>query len=460
MTSVFRCDVRALAAFRVGLAVLLLIDVMDRARDLGAHYSDFGVLPRSAVLELHAHPAWFSLYYLNGTTVFAAVLFLLTAACALALLFGWRTRLMTIAAWVLLVSLQNRNPLVLQGGDVLFRMLFFWAMFLPWEADRKTVASAATAALLLQLVMLYVFTGLLKTGPEWHRDLSAVSYALRIDQLATPFGRWLLHFPESLKMATWVTWRLEVFASLLFLLPWAPLRLILFAVFFLFQMGLGLTFRVSTFPWISTVAMLPFLPSAFWDWLDARRKRWRAFDGTVSASGSLWSGSIWGTLAVLFFLVYALMWNVSLLPRSKIGIPAGLRWVGAFFRVDQYWNMFAPYPLKDDGWFVIPGALAGGREVELFRGGRTPVSWDKPKWVAYDYKNQRWQKYMMNLWLKEHTKSRLYFAKYLCRSWNTNHSGEETLNKLKIYFLREDTLPDGEKPPEKVLLWDHDCFGK
>ena len=27
-----------------------------------------------------------------------------------------------------------RNPLVVQGGDVLLRVLLFWAMFLPWCA--------------------------------------------------------------------------------------------------------------------------------------------------------------------------------------------------------------------------------------------------------------------------------------------------------------------------------------
>jgi len=39
-----------------------------------------------------------------------------------------------VISWFLLISLQNRNPIVLQGGDILLRMLAFWAMFVPLNA--------------------------------------------------------------------------------------------------------------------------------------------------------------------------------------------------------------------------------------------------------------------------------------------------------------------------------------
>ena len=42
-------DGRSLAMFRVGLGFILLVDVFRRMSSLEAHYTDFGVLPRSIV---------------------------------------------------------------------------------------------------------------------------------------------------------------------------------------------------------------------------------------------------------------------------------------------------------------------------------------------------------------------------------------------------------------------------
>ena len=68
---VFGIDLRTLALFRVGLAVLLLADLALRARDLSAHYTDAGILPRAEALNVLSSGA-FSLHLLNGTLWFRA----------------------------------------------------------------------------------------------------------------------------------------------------------------------------------------------------------------------------------------------------------------------------------------------------------------------------------------------------------------------------------------------------
>ena len=45
----FGADLRSLAAFRIALALLVLADLLNRARDLTADYTDFGVTPRVAI---------------------------------------------------------------------------------------------------------------------------------------------------------------------------------------------------------------------------------------------------------------------------------------------------------------------------------------------------------------------------------------------------------------------------
>ena len=46
----FGADLRSLAAFRVVLASLVLVDLATRATDFYAHYTDTGILPRTVLL--------------------------------------------------------------------------------------------------------------------------------------------------------------------------------------------------------------------------------------------------------------------------------------------------------------------------------------------------------------------------------------------------------------------------
>ena len=46
--------------------------------------------------------------------------------------------------------------------------------------------------------------------------------------------------------------------------------------------------------------------------------------------------------------------------------PKHYNWLGQTLRLEQYWNMFAPYPLRDDGWYVIDGTLSDGQKFDVF----------------------------------------------------------------------------------------------
>ena len=113
--------------------MLLLCDLAGRARFLRVHYTDEGVLPLD-VLTPSASSWTFSLYWLDGSFAFTATMFGIAAIFALMLLVGWRTRLATVASWALLLSLHYRNIPLCSAGDLIFRLLLFWAMFLPLGA--------------------------------------------------------------------------------------------------------------------------------------------------------------------------------------------------------------------------------------------------------------------------------------------------------------------------------------
>ena len=278
---VFGADLRSLALFRIVVALLVLADLANRATDLTAHYTDAGVLPRTALVEQVLSPWAFSLNLMNGQPFFQAMLFCVAALAAIGLLFGYRTRLMTVVVWVLLISIQWRNPLVTGADGPFLRLLLFWGMFLPlgayWSVDRALkdgasrlstrFLSLATVGLFMQIAFVYWFTATLKSGPEWRVDGTALYYALNLDQITTPFGHYLLNFPDLLTVMTFATFGLEALGPFLLFCPFftGPVRTGAVFAFMSLHFGIWLSMDIGIFPWISALCMVCFLPAWFWD---------------------------------------------------------------------------------------------------------------------------------------------------------------------------------------------------
>lgn len=286
LEELFGFDLRSLAAFRIGLALILMADLIIRSHDIKALYSDEGVLP-SAVLKDITNPLHWSIHAISGEPFVQTILFLMAFLMALGLLVGYRTRLATIASWALLISLHNRNPLLQFAGDDMLRALMFWAMFLPLGACYsiesalnsspdplpKRVLSGATFALSLQVYYVYVFSaGYKTTSPIWWPDLSAVYYALSFDQYAAPLGQFLLNFKPLLPLSTFFTLVLEWIGPLFLFVPVATtfFRTATIITFILLHVGFGLTLHIGLFPALGIFTWLVFIPSDIWDGLYQR----------------------------------------------------------------------------------------------------------------------------------------------------------------------------------------------
>src|SRR5829696_28443 len=282
IVEIFGADLRSLAAFRMVLAGLVLLDLAGRAPDLYAHYTDRGILPRDILLQEALLNRWqFSLNLMSGELLVQALLFGVAALAALALLVGYRTRLMTMIVWVLVMSIQVRNPLVVNAGDTLLRLLLFWGILLPlgahWSVDRALKAapprlsmrflSLATVGLFLQIAFVYWFTAILKTDPAWRTDGTAIYYALGSDQFATRIGAYLYQFPDLLTVLTYATVALEAFGPFLLFFPFftGPVRTGAVLAYMNLHFGIWLTMNVGLFSWTAALCMVCFLPTWFWD---------------------------------------------------------------------------------------------------------------------------------------------------------------------------------------------------
>lgn len=465
----FGIDLRSLALFRMGLGLVILGDLISRAFDLKAFYTGEGVLPRVLLLEKAsswpASPP--SLNLLSDSVTFQAFLFLLTGFFALALIVGFRTRFATFACWVLMTSLQVRNPLIRQAGDVLLQLYLFWSLFLPlgacWSLDQtlapsrhnrpSRVLSGGTVALLLQVCFVYWFASLNKTGDAW-RDGSALYYVFNLDALTTPLGHFLLNYPSLLTVLSYFTIWLERLGPLLAFVPICNgvIRVVLVFLFMGFHLGILLCLSLGPFPYFSMIGWLVFLPSCFWEKLG---KPWPDYP-PMPRSKLHWLTDI----VALFLIAYVLLLNLTNVQdkKYKISIPKKYKWPAAVLGLNQTWFMFAPDPPGEDGWYVIPGKLRDGSEVDLFRGGGAP-HWEKPKRVAATISTERWRKYLEFISLIRSPDYRRYYGQYLCQQWNVRHPVDEKIVSLEIVFIREKTLPPGQSPEtERTVLWKGECL--
>ncbi len=511
--ALFAIDLRSLALFRISLALMLLADLAMRAWDLEAFYTDFGLLPRVVAPSTWNGGHLWSLHLQTGTVAGEAFLFLVATVFAILLLVGWQTRVFTFLSWVMLISLHSRNPLILQGGDVLLRMLLFWGMFLPLGAffsldaarDRRKRAarevkgetlrplpaytlSVASAGLLLQVAFVYWFSAALKTDASWRTTGTAIDIALRLDQFVTPMGKLLRQIPLVPRGLTFATFFIETLGPALAFLPvrTGPVRAFVVAAFWAFHLiGLNVCLELGPFPYICTIAWMAFLPAWFWDHLaprlvaPARRyprlvAGWSRLAARLGESEGFYAPNRTGRLTqswpghavAAFFLGYILLWNLRTVNWdlwSRV-LPYTSNPIGEAVHVDQSWGMFAPKPMTDDGWMVIPGKLRDGTTVDVFHDAFAAPSYAKPVNYAQSFRDERWRKYLNNLWSKANAPYRLEYGRYLCRRWNRANAGADgrgprQLLTFQMYYMMEMTRPDlSEAPPVKTLMWDHCCL--
>src|SRR5579872_3420439 len=200
----FSLDLRSLALLRIGLGIMLLLEWLNRLVDVRMFFSDEGVMPRQLVMTQGTYPP-LSIFFLSGSAWFAGALMIVGCVLALLLLVGWRTQFMTLLSWFLLIGVQGRNFIIMQGGDVVMRMLLFWAIFLPLGACysldalrepprewRPRFLSVGSVAYIVQMCLIYWFAAAWKSDPAWRTDHTAVYLALSLDCFTTPLGHWLL----------------------------------------------------------------------------------------------------------------------------------------------------------------------------------------------------------------------------------------------------------------------------
>lgn len=267
--------------------------------------------------------------------------------------------------WFLYLSLQQRNPLVLIGGDVWLSALIFWMMFLPiadfYALDRSKketpvflYCSAATAGIVLQTSLIYFISGWTKNGVTWSEG-SAIELTLHT-QFATDLGRHLLEFPKMLSMLTHLVPPFEIVAALALLCPWK--RQTIHALMIPALLFMHLSFQASLdlhhFSLVAIANLLCFLPSRFWKankhpalTMEKRKK---------------------GQLLLLALAIAPWVWQPFRVYEQRL--PDGLRVGARLIGVDRDWTLFSPDPPTSFSTILIKAELMDGSVISVSHRGR------------------------------------------------------------------------------------------
>ncbi|MEQ1635499.1 MAG: HTTM domain-containing protein [Methylococcales bacterium] len=264
-------DVRQFALLRIAYGYLTAVYLVQLLPFIATQFSASGWL--SSDLKPTSIVNWgswslFNLYTGEYALHFSYAIQVLGICAAIAMMLGWRTRLATITVWLVLVSLWNRNPLILDGDDAVLKVMTFYLIFSPcgnaWSLDARQNHQPQSAAIWplrliqFQIALIYFVSGWVKFhSAEW-LDGTVLHYVLSHPHYARfNLSPWL-EYPAFVSLLSFLTSSIrwwELLFPLLLLNRYSRRLSILIGI--LFHLGLFLFMNLRWFP----VIMLAFYPA-------------------------------------------------------------------------------------------------------------------------------------------------------------------------------------------------------
>lgn len=490
-TPPFGLDPRALAIYRIALGCVFIAELFKRLLSLEAFYTDQGMLPRDVAIRLFNDDVW-SLFLSTGSYGGSALIFTLAILVGIAFTLGYRTRLMTVLVYILTVSFEYRNPLVINGAEHVLRLVTFWNIFIPLgqrysldalrssRSEHREINTLGTALLTLQFFAVYFFSALAKLGNEnWTSGLGLLN-ALTLEHYNRSLAPFLLRFlPDGvIREVCYLVLLVEVLAPVLLLCPFHRERCRATALLLLtpLQLSFGLFLEVHFFPFIMTAASLPFLPVPLLDWVERRtmglRRRLASFFLPIaplprsdsrelpllsSVGNSLQSAFLFLCVCYLFAVnIESLRYKSPayrrLLPASIV--PDFLEPLGSSLKLRQAWDMFIN-PGERSYWFVASAKTRGGTLVDALRPGSEGTDWSQP--TSY-FENELWRSFLINATSKQRDELAPLVIRYLCKRWNREIQGRNGIREVSLFVVSQvHPKYDPLTPRRFVLLGRSQC---
>ena len=231
--------------------------------------------------------------------------------------------------------------------------------------------------------------------------------------------------------------------------------------------AMAFLFRASpllrVFGWLMTLPPLMALGNGVYALVQKHREAL----GRLTATTLAWRPvhlrpTLLGGAVALFFFWVVTAYNLWGLPGMWGSKPGHVDYVARATRLDQRWDMFAPYPLTTSSYPLVPGTLRSGEQVDLHARTSSAPDWQAPGGFYGLYDGYRWRKYLGRVDSHRNNAVRRAFGNWMCRTWNGQERERETqLATLEVHFVKYRTNTEG-KPKERSsrMAWRHWCYAE
>jgi len=263
-----------LGAFRIAYGLAVMVTLLLLKSDWLAWYGPHAWMSLSTMHYLEPGRRLNLFTILPQDDAWIGAFFWVFLASAAMLTAGFLSRVNSIVVYVCLASIEQRNLLMLHGGDTFLRVTGFFLMFAPagaalsvdhWLRARRSKEppggrrSSVWAQRMIQLELscMYLTTVVWKLkGAPWLKG-SALFYVYHVLELRRfPVPDWMLG-AEILRLATWFALALEF--SLGALIWIKRLRYKLLLVGLIFHLSLEYSLNIPMFQWDILTAYLLFV---------------------------------------------------------------------------------------------------------------------------------------------------------------------------------------------------------
>lgn len=485
---VFSLDTRSLASMRILGGLLIIWDLFQRALDFHSHFTAHAVFPVEFSRQLEQLPkgimavretsALFSLHNLSGATWWQALLFALTFLVTISYTVGFKSRLSAFLSLIMVISMHNRNILMLYPGDDFSRLILFFSCFLPigavWSVDARRgqtprpdsyvlEPSIFGVGFLLCVLSYFSLAGLTKTGECWKQGLG-VYYLLSKEGWTTSLAPPLLSQLWLVRALNYMTWCGESFLPFLMLVP---LRHGLFrTVSVVTYIGMLVGFRLFLNTYHVTHLAVAFLvgalPGSVWTWILRRQTpAAEAAPPAPAPNARLLHGALQTLFVALMLLMAWSEWNrtCSIINSPKtLPMPEPLRKLALFTYVGNPWRVYFPDPKRmQDGWIVPRGYSQDGQR-DLNLNTLQPFSLSKPANFAAHAGGFRWWRFFSKVAPFKPGPVRdtllLHLGNYYCHK-----AQEQGLDAIEIILMDLPSVePNQPRPaPVKTILLARRC---
>jgi hypothetical protein len=263
-----------ISIFRILISLIVLVDLALLRSDWLTWFGPRGLVPLAASQQVEQGPRLNVFAFLPQTEFWSNAIFYALAISAMFLCIGLFTRASSIAVFVLIASLHQRNLFITNSGDTLLRCSLFFLMFAPagaalsldrlrhiWSGKEgpqiRPRAPWAQRMIQIELSLLYFMTFWTKsTGPAWV-DGTALYYVNHLDEFRRFPMPDFLYSLGLVRLETWFTLAAEFALGVLIWIRELRYPILIMGV--LLHLSLEYNLNVPMFQWTTLALYVTFV---------------------------------------------------------------------------------------------------------------------------------------------------------------------------------------------------------